>query len=157
MGQKRGFLHNAALKLALSHCAKRVTVEIIAAVGSETTTSTLVSILERAPQLIEGELLDLLTDIESCCETDPEEEPEDRIIFRTKSNEKVTVVLDGLADPAKKISVIKVVREITNLGLKEAKDLVEGPPTPLKENIGEDEAYRLKVKLEDAGAQVLLE
>ncbi len=41
-----------------------------------------------------------------------------------------TVVLDGLADPAKKINVIKVVREITNLGLKEAKDLVEGAPSP---------------------------
>src|SRR5262245_40147482 len=46
-----------------------------------------------------------------------------------------TVVLEGLADPTKKISVIKVVREITNLGLKEAKDLVEGAPKPVKENI----------------------
>src|SRR5262249_50273572 len=50
-----------------------------------------------------------------------------------------TVVLDGVADPAKKISVIKVVREITNLGLKEAKDLVEGAPKPIKENIPKDE------------------
>src|SRR5262245_39933579 len=46
-----------------------------------------------------------------------------------------TVQLDGLADPAKKITVIKVVREITGLGLKEAKDLVEGAPKPVKENI----------------------
>jgi large subunit ribosomal protein L7/L12 len=67
-----------------------------------------------------------------------------------------TVSLDGLADPAKKITVIKVVREITNLGLKEAKDLVEGAPKPVKENIAKDEAEALKKKLEDAGAKVSL-
>ncbi len=67
-----------------------------------------------------------------------------------------TVSLDGLADPAKKINVIKVVREITNLGLKEAKDLVEGAPKPVKENIAKDEANALKKKLEDGGAKVSL-
>jgi large subunit ribosomal protein L7/L12 len=65
-----------------------------------------------------------------------------------------TVSLDGLADPAKKITVIKVVREITQLGLKEAKDLVEGAPKAVKENIAKDEAETLKKKLEDAGAKV---
>jgi large subunit ribosomal protein L7/L12 len=65
-----------------------------------------------------------------------------------------TVVLEGLADPAKKINVIKVVREITNLGLKEAKELVEGAPKPVKENIAKDEAAALKKKLEDGGAKV---
>jgi large subunit ribosomal protein L7/L12 len=65
-----------------------------------------------------------------------------------------TVVLDGVADPAKKISVIKVVREITNLGLKEAKDLVEGAPKPVKENVSKDEAAAIKKKLEDGGAKV---
>jgi len=65
-----------------------------------------------------------------------------------------TVVLDGLADPAKKITVIKVVREITNLGLKEAKDLVEGAPKPVKENVSKDEAGALKKKLEENGAKV---
>jgi large subunit ribosomal protein L7/L12 len=65
-----------------------------------------------------------------------------------------TVVLDGLADPAKKITVIKVVREITNLGLKEAKDLVEGAPKPVKENVSKDEAGALKKKLEEGGAKV---
>ncbi len=65
-----------------------------------------------------------------------------------------TVVLDGLADPAKKINVIKVVREITNLGLKEAKELVEGAPKPVKENISKDEAAALKKKLEEGGAKV---
>lgn len=65
-----------------------------------------------------------------------------------------TVVLDGLADPAKKINVIKVVREITNLGLKEAKELVEGAPKPVKENVAKDEAAAIKKKLEDGGAKV---
>lgn len=65
-----------------------------------------------------------------------------------------TVVLEGLADPAKKINVIKVVREITNLGLKEAKELVEGAPKPVKENISKDEANAVKKKLEDGGAKV---
>src|SRR5205823_13151003 len=67
-----------------------------------------------------------------------------------------TVTLDGLADPTKKINVIKVVREITNLGLKEAKDLVEGAPKAVKENIPKDEANNLKKKLEDGGAKVTL-
>jgi large subunit ribosomal protein L7/L12 len=65
-----------------------------------------------------------------------------------------TVVLDGLADTTKKINVIKVVREITNLGLKEAKELVEGAPKPVKENVSKDEAAALKKKLEDGGAKV---
>jgi large subunit ribosomal protein L7/L12 len=67
-----------------------------------------------------------------------------------------TVSLDGLADPTKKINVIKVVREITGLGLKEAKDLVEGAPKPVKENIAKDEAEAIKKKLEDGGAKVSL-
>ena len=67
-----------------------------------------------------------------------------------------SVVLDGLADPAKKITVIKVVREITNLGLKEAKDLVEGAPKAVKEGVNKTEAADIKKKLEDAGAKVEL-
>ena len=67
-----------------------------------------------------------------------------------------TVQLDGVADTTKKINVIKVVREITGLGLKEAKDLVEGSPKPIKENISKDEAEALKKKLEDGGAKVSL-
>ena len=63
-----------------------------------------------------------------------------------------TVVLTDW-DAAKKINVIKVVREITNLGLKEAKDLVEGAPKPVKENVAKDEANALKKKLEDGGAK----
>ena len=66
-----------------------------------------------------------------------------------------TVSLDGF-DAAKKINVIKVVREITGLGLKEAKDLVEGAPKPVKENISKEEAETIKKKLEDGGAKVSL-
>ncbi len=55
---------------------------------------------------------------------------------------------------AKKIQVIKVVREITSLGLKEAKELVEGAPKPIREGIGKEEAADIKKKLEEAGAKV---
>jgi large subunit ribosomal protein L7/L12 len=66
-----------------------------------------------------------------------------------------TVQLDGF-DAAKKITVIKVVREITGLGLKEAKDLVEGAPKPVKENISKEDAEKFKKMLEDNGAKVSL-
>ena len=55
---------------------------------------------------------------------------------------------------ASKINVIKEVRAITGLGLKEAKDLVEGAPKPIKEGVSQDEANELKAKLEEAGATV---
>jgi len=54
----------------------------------------------------------------------------------------------------KKIQVIKVVRELTNLGLKEAKDVVEGAPKPLKSGVSKEEAETMKKKLEDVGAKV---
>ena len=53
-----------------------------------------------------------------------------------------------------KINVIKVVREVTSLGLKEAKDLVEGAPKPIKEGVSKDEAASIKKKFEEAGAKV---
>ena len=65
-----------------------------------------------------------------------------------------TVVLASVGD--KKINVIKAVREATGLGLKEAKELVDGAPKPVKENIGKAEAEELKGKLEEAGATVEL-
>ena len=55
---------------------------------------------------------------------------------------------------AAKINVIKVVREVTSLGLKEAKDLVEGAPKPIKEGVTKDEAEAIKKKFEEAGAKV---
>ena len=57
---------------------------------------------------------------------------------------------------AKKIQVIKEVRAITNLGLKEAKDLVEGAPKPVKEGVSKEEAQKIKKQIEDAGGQVEL-
>jgi large subunit ribosomal protein L7/L12 len=62
------------------------------------------------------------------------------------------VVLAGAGD--KKIQVIKVVRAITGLGLKEAKDLVDGAPNPVKEGVAQDEADQIKAQLEEAGASV---
>jgi large subunit ribosomal protein L7/L12 len=62
------------------------------------------------------------------------------------------VVLTAVGD--KKINVIKAVREVTNLGLKEAKDLVEGAPKPVKEGVSKEEAESIKKKFEEAGATV---
>ena len=56
----------------------------------------------------------------------------------------------------KKVGVIKVVRELTGLGLKEAKDLVDGAPKPVKEGVAKDEADKMKKQLEDAGGKVKL-
>jgi large subunit ribosomal protein L7/L12 len=64
------------------------------------------------------------------------------------------VILAAVGD--KKIEVIKEVRALTGLGLKEAKDLVEGAPKPVKENVGKDEAAKIKKQLEDVGAKVTL-
>ena len=63
-----------------------------------------------------------------------------------------TVVLTAAG--ANKINVIKAVREVTSLGLKEAKDLVDGAPKPIKEGVNKDEAATIKKKFEDAGAKV---
>ena len=65
-----------------------------------------------------------------------------------------TVILAKAGD--KKINVIKEVRTITGLGLKEAKDLVEGAPKPVKEGVNKDEADKIKAQLEKAGAKVEL-
>jgi len=64
------------------------------------------------------------------------------------------VVLQGIGD--KKIQVIKVVREVTSLGLKEAKDLVDNAPGVVKEQVSKEEAEQIKAKLEDQGATVVL-
>jgi len=63
-----------------------------------------------------------------------------------------TVVLSAVGE--KKINVIKAVREVTSLGLKEAKDLVEGAPKPVKEGVSKEEAETIKKKFEEAGATV---
>jgi large subunit ribosomal protein L7/L12 len=65
-----------------------------------------------------------------------------------------TVVLQEIGE--KKINVIKAVREVTSLGLKEAKDLVEGAPQTVKEGVSKDEAEKIKKVFEDAGAKVAI-
>ena len=69
-----------------------------------------------------------------------------------EDKDEFDVILAGAGD--KKINVIKEVRAITGLGLKEAKDLVEGAPQPVKEGVSKDEADEIKGKLEEAGASV---
>ena len=64
------------------------------------------------------------------------------------------VVLAEIGD--KKMDVIKAVREITGLGLKESKEMVDGAPSTVKENVGKDEAEEIKKKLEEAGAKIEL-
>jgi len=71
-----------------------------------------------------------------------------------EEKEDFNVVLEGVGD--KKIQVIKVVRELTGLGLKEAKDLVDGAPGTLKEGATKEEAAEMKAKLEEVGATVVL-
>lgn len=68
--------------------------------------------------------------------------------------DEFTVVLTAAGD--KKIQVIKVVRELTGLGLKEAKDLVDGAPKPIKEGVPKDQAEEIKKKIEEAGGSVEL-
>ena len=69
-----------------------------------------------------------------------------------EEQDEFDVILEAAGD--KKIQVIKEVRSLTSLGLKEAKDLVEGAPKPVKEGVNKDEAEAIKKKLEDAGAKV---
>ena len=71
-----------------------------------------------------------------------------------EEKDSFTVVLASFGE--KKINVIKEVRAITGLGLKEAKDLVEGAPGPVKEDVTKDEAEAIKKQLEEAGATVEL-
>jgi len=70
----------------------------------------------------------------------------------TEEKTAFDVILAAAGD--KKIQVIKVVRELTNLGLKEAKDLVEGAPKPVKTGVSKEEAETIKKKLEEQGAKI---
>ena len=72
----------------------------------------------------------------------------------TEEKTEFDIELTSVGD--KKIGVIKAIREITSLGLKEAKDMADGAPSVVKESVGKDEAEELKKKLEEAGATVTL-
>ncbi len=71
-----------------------------------------------------------------------------------EEKDEFDVVLEGVGD--KKIQVIKVVREVTSLGLKEAKELVDGAPSTVREAVSKEEAEQIKAKLEEQGAKVAL-
>lgn len=71
-----------------------------------------------------------------------------------EEQDEFDVILTGSGE--KKIQVIKVVRELTGLGLKEAKDLVDGAPNPVKEKVSKEEAEAIKAKIEEAGGSVVL-
>lgn len=71
-----------------------------------------------------------------------------------EEQDEFNVILESVGD--KKIQVIKALREVTSLGLKEAKDLVDGAPSTIKEGASKDEANQIKAKLEEQGAKVVL-
>ena len=85
-----------------------------------------------------------------------EEKTEFDVVLTAVGDKKTEfdVVLEGFGD--NKIAVIKVVREITSLGLKEAKELVEGAPKPIQEGVNKEKAEEIKAKLEEAGAVVTI-
>ena len=99
----------------------------------------------------------MLEDAGATVATKPELPPSDTAAAPPNNapQTEFTVMLMKVGD--KKVEVIKAVREITGLGLKEAKDLVEGAPKPVKEGVSKEEAERLKAKLEAAGATVELQ
>lgn len=72
-----------------------------------------------------------------------------------EAKSEFTIVLKSIGD--KKINVIKTVREVTSLGLKEAKDLVDSAPKPVKENVSKEEAEEIKAKFESVGAEIELQ
>jgi large subunit ribosomal protein L7/L12 len=73
-----------------------------------------------------------------------------------EEEEKSTFTVQLTDAGAQKIAVIKVVKEVLGLGLKEAKDMIDGVPSVLKENVGKDEANEIKTKIEEAGGKVEL-
>ena len=83
-----------------------------------------------------------------------EEKTEFDVILMEAGAQKINVILAAAGD--KKIEVIKEVRALTGLGLKEAKDLVEGAPKPVKEGVNKEEADKIKATLEKVGAKVEL-
>lgn len=78
----------------------------------------------------------------------------DAVVADVEQKDEFNVILTGFGD--KKVAVIKAVRSITGLGLKEAKDLVENVPSPIKEAVAKSEAEKMKVELEEIGASIEL-
>ena len=114
------------------------------------TAQEIVDALQEMTLLEAKELVDLICDTFGVSADAPAAAPAEAAEEKTEFD----VVLEGFGD--NKIAVIKVVREITGLGLKEAKELVEGAPKPVQEGVAKDKAEAIKTKLEEAGAAVTL-
>jgi large subunit ribosomal protein L7/L12 len=114
--------------------------------------STLEGIIESIKKLSVMELADLVHALEEEFGVSAAAPAAGGAAEEAEEKTEFTVVLTDFG--ANKINVIKAVRELTSLGLKESKDLVEGAPKPVKENVSKDEAAAAKSKLEAAGATV---
>ena len=110
------------------------------------TNEEIIEALKEKSLLEASELVKMIEDTFGVSAAAPAEAAEEKTDF--------DVVLEGFGD--NKIAVIKVVREITGLGLKEAKETVEGAPKAIKEGASKEEAEEIKAKLEEAGAAVTL-
>jgi large subunit ribosomal protein L7/L12 len=126
--------------------AKALAARLISTIADLASDGALSQAMDAFPEVIRLNLEELLEEIEATLDGQA-----------AAGVEKTgwTVHLDGF-DAPRKINVIKVVREITGLGLKEAKDLVEGAPKPVKENISKDEAVKIGQLLIEGGGEVSL-
>jgi ribosomal protein L7/L12 len=141
-------MNDKAMEKRFNTCAKGAAAQIIALLtGYGLLEDDLARAMDDIPRILTRALVSLRDDIGNW--------PGDYMTIVPKPEELMTVMLDGF-DPAKKINVIKLVREATGLGLKEAKDLVEGAPNPVKENLPTTDAEAVKEKLEEGGAKVSL-
>lgn len=112
-------------------------------IEADTDDATIADAMKFFPRRLEMSLRQLFAKVE-----------EDTTRYMRVVKDTYSVRLDGFNPPDRKILVIKAVREITGLGLKEAKDLVEAAPKMVEENVSQDEASAIKVELELAGGQV---
>ena len=120
------------------------------------TREEIIEALKEMPALELSELVHELEDVFGVSASAPVAVAAGPVAAAAEEEEKTEfdVVLEGFGD--NKIAVIKVVREITGLGLKEAKEAVEGAPATLQEGVAKDKAEEIKAKLEEAGAAVTL-
>ena len=142
-------INRKAMEKRFNKCAKGAAAQVIALlVKYGLLEYDLADAMDDIPRILTQALGSLREDIENW--------PGDYMKVFDARKELMTVTLEGLADPVKKIGLIKVVREITNLDLKDAKELVEGAPKVVVENLSQPEAETIRQKLEEAGGKVSL-
>ncbi|MDP2812713.1 MAG: 50S ribosomal protein L7/L12 [bacterium] len=118
--------------------------------------SKLVSEIEKMSVLDLSELVSILEDKFGVTAAAPMAMAAMPAAAQAAAEEKTSFSVELSSAGSNKIGVIKVIREITQLGLKEAKDMVDGAPKLVKENVAKEEAETIKKKLEEAGATVIL-